>query len=285
VNAGGKVEAVANDLYALPVSEFTAERDAQAAAARTGGDPDLAVAIKKLRRPTASAALVNLLVRERASEIEALLGVGARLRGAQESLAVADLRELSQQRRATISELVQDAKALAARRGESASQAMLSDVRTTLDAATADETAAADLRAGRLTKALQYTGFGSELTVSAPTRPSSSEKRRTAKPTGGQVTALDPRRALRDAEAAAEHARDDFLAAERDLSAARLRTEDVRRDVLSLEEQLLSVREQLATTKREQTTAERAHKSAQQALDRAEKARDKAQQATDSPGS
>ncbi len=55
------LDTVGTELYGLRPTEFTAARDAQAAAARRGGDRELAAAIKKLRRPTPAAWLVNLL--------------------------------------------------------------------------------------------------------------------------------------------------------------------------------------------------------------------------------
>jgi len=57
------LEQVADELYALAPAAFTAARDEQASQARASGDADLAGAIKKLRRPTVSAWLVNLLAR------------------------------------------------------------------------------------------------------------------------------------------------------------------------------------------------------------------------------
>jgi hypothetical protein len=56
---------VAADLYALDPSEFTAARDARAAETRQAGDRELAAAVKGLRRPSAAAAALNLLARER----------------------------------------------------------------------------------------------------------------------------------------------------------------------------------------------------------------------------
>jgi hypothetical protein len=278
MTADADLRSVSDLLYGLPPTQFTTERDAQAAHAREAGDADLAAAIKKLQRPTASAALVNLLVRENREQIEVLLDIGDRLRQAQENLAADDLRKLSQQRRTSVADLVKDAKRLAAEHDQTASDAVLGQIRSTLEAASADETAAAALREGALTKPLQYSGFGAGL-ISEPAKPPAATRSRPSK--RASVTALDTRRALRDAEAAVEHARDGFLAAERDLSAARLRTEDARRVVLGLEEELLSAREKLATAKREQTSAGHAHSAAQRDLDSAETTRKKAATAAD----
>ena len=59
-----ELDDVADDLYAGPPGEFIARRTAAAKAARSDGDRELAAAIGELRKPTVSAWLVNLLVRD-----------------------------------------------------------------------------------------------------------------------------------------------------------------------------------------------------------------------------
>ncbi|WP_149038293.1 hypothetical protein [Kitasatospora sp. MBT63] len=72
----GHENGVEDELYALPVSEFTAARDGAAARARRDGDRELAARLRKLRRPTASAHAVNLLARNHRSELADLLDLG-----------------------------------------------------------------------------------------------------------------------------------------------------------------------------------------------------------------
>jgi hypothetical protein len=276
------LNAVADRLYALPVGDFTAERDAQAAAARDGGDRDLATAVKKLRRPTAAAALVNQLVRDDPTAISELLEVGEQLRQAQQDLATDDLRRLSQERRSSVAALVKQAKQLATERGEPATESMLRELRATLDAASADEAAATELRRGHLTKALQYSGFGAGVGAAAEPGPETdgqAERRTTGK--AKRVGDLDARRVLREATAAAEHAREEFSAAEHAVSEARLRTEAERRVVMDLEAELLSAREALTTAKQELKSAQRTHAEADQAREQAEKALAKATRKSD----
>jgi hypothetical protein len=271
------LNAVADRLYALPVGDFTAERDAQAAAAREAGDRDLATAVKKLRKPTASAALVNRLVRDERPAIVELLAIGEQLRQAQEDLATDDLRRLSQERRTAVADLVKQAKRLATERGEPVTEAVLRDLRATLDAASADEAAASELHRGQLTKPLQYSGFGAGVGAAAEPEPETAAPadRRTAD-TPKRVGDLDARRVLREATAAAEHAREEFTAAEHAVSEARLRTEDRRRVVIDLEAELLSAREALTAAKQELKSAQRTHTEADQAREQAEKALEKA---------
>jgi hypothetical protein len=155
------VESVAEELYALPVEDFTAARDAHSAAARRDGDRDLAAAIKKLGRPTTAAWLANLLVRERTQQIEELLELGGAMREAQAELAADQMRALATQRRQIVSALGREAASLANDRGNRVSRAIREEMEGTLEAAMADPAAGEALRSGRLTTSLRYTGLGS----------------------------------------------------------------------------------------------------------------------------
>jgi hypothetical protein len=151
---------VADELYGLDPAEFTAGRDERARQARAAGDKDVGDAIKKLRRPTASAALLNRLVREAPGQVRDLLDLGEALREAQEALAGDELRSLSARRRPMIHAVAQEAKRLAAEAGRTVSDQVEREIEATLEAALADPAAAGALRSGRLTTALRYAGFG-----------------------------------------------------------------------------------------------------------------------------
>ncbi len=75
----------ADALFAVPPDRFVAARNALAAELGARGD-ERAAAVKKLRRPSPSAWLVNVLVREARPEIEALFRAGDALRHAQTRL-------------------------------------------------------------------------------------------------------------------------------------------------------------------------------------------------------
>ena len=156
---GIDVGTVADALYGLLPSEFTAQRDARAAEARRSGDRALAGDIKKLRRPTTGAWLANLLVRERPDEVAQLLELGAALRQAQSALAAGDLRKLSQERHRRLGDLEKEGRDLADRHGQPVSAVVAQELSATLEAALADPGAADALRAGRLTTGLHYSGL------------------------------------------------------------------------------------------------------------------------------
>ena len=157
---------VADELYSLSPAEFTAARDERAREVRAAGQRELSAEIKKLARPTASAWLVNQLVRQAPDELTRLFDVGKALHEAQRTLAGDRLRELSSERRQVVADLLPVAAALAEDAGQPASAAVLGEVRATLEAALADPQAGDAVRSGHLTKALAYAGLG-EVDLSA----------------------------------------------------------------------------------------------------------------------
>jgi len=140
------LDSVADELYAMSPSEFV---DARNTAAKRAKDPQLAKAIKALRRPTAAAHAVNQIVRANPEAVGTLLALGDELRAAMTGQS-GDVRALSEQRREAIGALVTADVPASVR----------DDVTATLEAATADPQLAAAVGSGRLVKALRYAGFG-----------------------------------------------------------------------------------------------------------------------------
>jgi hypothetical protein len=153
---------IADRLYALPPEEFVAARNEEVAAAREAEDRAGAAAIAKLRKPTVAAWLVNLLALRRPELVAELVDLAARLRLAQRELRGDELRELSSRRRAAIAALVGQARALAvaAQPGLAGVKLPVADVEATLTAALSEEEVAAQVRSGRLVRAIAYAGFG-----------------------------------------------------------------------------------------------------------------------------
>jgi len=98
-------------LYRLPLSEFTAARNARAKALKQD-DPELAAAVAGLPKPSVAAAALNELVREDPSEVRALIQSGKRLRQAQEAAVSgkkgADLTEAIKEHRAALDRVQRD---------------------------------------------------------------------------------------------------------------------------------------------------------------------------------
>jgi hypothetical protein len=155
-----ELESAADELYAKSPEEFLERRTALVAQARADKDRPLATAIAKLRKPTRSAWLVNLLARQAPGDVAALLDIGEALRQAQAELSGPELRRLSQDRQRAVSQLTRRAAELGTEHSYEASEAVQQEIRQTLQAALADEAAAELVRSGRVTQALNYGGFG-----------------------------------------------------------------------------------------------------------------------------
>lgn len=147
------LDSVAAELYAVDRDEFVRERDARA---RATEDRDLAARIRKLRKPTAAAALVNRFVREQPDRVRELRDLGDALRQAHRDLDGARIRELSPQRGRLVDELSTMVT-------DGASDTVAREVRETLDAAVADPDTAEEVARGQLVTALHPgTGIGDD---------------------------------------------------------------------------------------------------------------------------
>jgi hypothetical protein len=152
---------VAARVYGVPPEDFVAARAEAVAQARKDGDRALATAVGKLRKPTVAAWLVNLLAHQRPQLIADLLDLGAQLRQAQRELHGADIRQLSLRRRRLVGELARESRELAVAAGRGARDPLpIAEVESTLTAALADESVAELVQAGRVTRSIEYGGFG-----------------------------------------------------------------------------------------------------------------------------
>jgi hypothetical protein len=297
---------VQDELYSLTPAEFIAVRDERSRQARAAGQRDLASAIKKLARPTASAWLVNQLARDLPGPMGHLFEVGEELLEAQRTLSGDRMRELSADRRRAIADLLPEASRLAARARQTASATVLGEVRATLEAAIADPAARDAVRSGRLTKALVYAGLGEvDLTaalaaVPEPGRakaarasgrpgtraaqPADGVMRRAGADSGGaERTVPSAERTVPGAEPEVATAEQVVATAEREANAATAALEKAERQATSLEEQRQFLRRRLDHLEREleQARAEDAQleRQAREARERAKNARASAEAA------
>jgi hypothetical protein len=137
---------VAGELYAAAPNDFIAKRNAAAAEA----DRPTAKQIKALRKPSASAAAINALVRDQPDLIGDVLDIGARMRDAFASRDRAEIRALTQERQRLLQRATD---------GLGLSPAVQREVEETLQAAVIDPAAAAAVRSGMLVRALESTGL------------------------------------------------------------------------------------------------------------------------------
>jgi hypothetical protein len=199
----------AAELYAGDPAAFTERRGALAAEARAAGQAAAAKQITALRKPTYSAWLVNQLVRADPEVASQLSQLGGELRSAGAALDGARIRELSQQRRRLVDDLVREALQLPGAGPPSA--AVREELTATFGAALADPQVADQLAAGTLVRAVHRSDFtpaGPGLTLVPPLpadRPSRSASRTPVPPTGR--TGTRPRGAGQAAAGAAASAR------------------------------------------------------------------------------
>jgi hypothetical protein len=276
------VHQAAGELYGLAPEEFTAARDEQVRAARAAGNRQLATALGRLRRPTVSAYVLNLLVRDQPEVGEQLIALGEELRRAQEELSGPALRQLATQRAQLVGALVRSARKIAAAAGHPVSQAVGYELEQTLHAALADPDVAAEVGSGRLTKAASRTGFDA-----TPPEPATTPTRR-LRAVRDDERAEDPAvvrerrlREQRDAErerleaelAEATEARDE---SEQALVTAEHELEQAERDRVAATDLVEELRDKLAAAEDAEREAVRHERDAQRERDAATRRRDSA---------
>ena len=173
---GRELDEIVRELYVLPPTDFVAARNELVRQARTAGSKEVAERLQQLRRPTRSAWLVNLLARDQAA-MQRLSALGRELRDAQTGLARTELRNLAEQRRQLIADLLDRARAHASEVGMQLTPTVLSEVEATLQAALVDLAGALTIRNGRLVRPLSHSGFGPRPRVNVPHNRSTVELR------------------------------------------------------------------------------------------------------------
>jgi len=165
------LDAAVDELYGLPGADFLPRRGQLAARARADGDAEMARAITALRKPTVAAWAVNVLARRRPEDLDRLTDLAGRLRRAQERLDGPALLELGKARTLLVDDLVAATTQVVQAAGARVTPAMARDIATTFVAALASPEAAAAVTSGRLTRALEYAGFGEIDLTEATARP------------------------------------------------------------------------------------------------------------------
>jgi hypothetical protein len=155
-----ELERVADELYGGDPDEFIPVREAAVKAAKASKDKVLAAALGRLRKPTRSAWLVNLVARAHPDRAASLSDLAARLAAATAAADVPALRAAGAERAALVADLTRVAVGLGTARGYDGGETVRAEVATTLQAALADAEVLAQVLAGRVEKAQVYAGFG-----------------------------------------------------------------------------------------------------------------------------
>ena len=272
------VGTAADELYGLPPDEFTAARNEQARRARAQGDGETARAVGKLGKPSVVAWLANQLVRAHADEIRPLLELGDSMRRATAALDAGQLRELSRQQHQMVYALVQQAHGLASAAGQAVTDSTARGLEDTLHAALADEQAARQLSAGRLTSGLSRTGFPGVDGRAAEEAASRqvADKVQAAKRTGTSQAAAR-RDQLRRAQRNEAQTRRDAQEADQARDEAQATRAQADRAARDAADQVDRIRAELETALDAQETAGRVLRQARKDADRADRADRQAQ--------
>jgi len=203
-------------LYALPLEEFTGERDELAKRLRKDGDRDAAAEVKALKKPSVAAWAVNQVRRDRPEDVRSLLEVTEELHRVYAGLSSAGARErlaeAADMQRGLIRSLVRCAEQLLEAGGHSASEQTLGKVADTLRAAALDEELREQVSAGRVVKEQRAAGLGPLESLPAPAK---KPKQKKAKPKKSGKPAGPDKKQVAEAEKAIEAAKRQLEQAER----------------------------------------------------------------------
>ncbi|RSS93099.1 hypothetical protein [Streptomyces sp. WAC05950] len=269
-------DAVAAELYGLRPEEFTAARDAHAAAARKAGQRAEAKRIAALRRPTLAVWAANRLARADADQAQHLLELGRGLREAHRTLSGEDLRKLSHQQHVVVAAMAGEARRLAGEAGQDLSAGVQREVEQILRSVLADPEAADTWARGVLEKAPPPAVGFAEVAPAPGTAPRPQQPEREPRPEPEPDAEPD------DTQEAGRTSREAELA-EAALALAETERERARAGLGALDERIARLEERLdgARGERERlaAAAEAAERGHQEAVREAKRARTAARKA------
>ena len=247
--------AIADELYGLPIADFTPARDALVKEHKA--DKAVAAAIKGLRKASVAAWVVNLLVRRDPDQVDQVVAVGAALRDAQDNLDATQLREFTKQRRQLTAAVTTTARRFAREEGVKVTQSVADQVEATITAVMLDAEAARAVRSGLLVSALEATGLGDLDLTGAVALPDALGFEATARPVAAPDPTARPQlhvvgdpeadqkvRAAADKQVA--EAKSELGAAQKDERAARRAVEKLQAKTLQLQSQIDELRSRIA---------------------------------------
>jgi hypothetical protein len=212
-----KLDDDVDELFKVPLAEFTGVRNALAARLKKEGRVEDADRIKTLSKPSVSAWTVNQLYWNQRHAFDRLLEAGERLRHAQASQLAgktADIREPRDARRDALAELSRFAAALLTDAGHSASPETMRRITTNLEAISAYAALPDSPPPGRLTEDIDPPGFealaalmtggGVKPRTSPPAAPAVKKKGTEEDKTAAKRALQSAERMLSEAQARAE---------------------------------------------------------------------------------
>jgi DNA repair exonuclease SbcCD ATPase subunit len=269
------------ELYALPLEDFTAARNALAAKLKAD-DPEGARRVRARKKPNLPAWVLNQVARTNREEIEEFLRVGKRLEKAEsEAIAgggAAAMRRAAAEERQAVEAVVHRADWIGRKAGVNVTPALALKLGDTLRAAVVDAEAREALLAGTLVTDLQRVGFGEAALGARPATPSKrvQEREHAAKrDTEQEKSAQQRERRERDRESAArleaeaERAWSEVRRVERELKHAE---RDAERDARTAERTAREAKEAAGRARDSKKAAEALRKQLRAAEAEAERA-------------
>ena len=287
-------------LYQIPLSEFTAARNALVTRLKKGGKPEEASRIKGLVKPSIPAWAVNQLFWRHRPEFDALIDVGHRFRKAQAAQLhgrPADLRGPLEERRGALSALTRLAAATLTDAGHTPSPDTMRRVTSTLEALSVLGNGNGGPQPGRLIDEVDPPGFeslaalvprvGADEPPGGPSkvltfRHQQQKKAATAAPSEAEQRKAEQRSAraaVQEAERTLRTARKDAERAEEALKKAATRAKEADRARADAEKQLETAAAEADQARQQARKTAAAAEEAAQAVEDAERALEKAKQA------
>lgn len=296
----------ADDLFKLPLAEFTAARNEMAATLKKSGDAEKAEQIRTLGKPTLSAWVANQLYWRHRDAFERLLTAGDGFRNAQAAQLAgksADIRAPLEARREALGELAKQASTVLRESGHPAAPDTMRRITTTLEAVATYGHSPGAPTPGRLTADVDPPGFealaalvpraAGSLRGTAPTRvipftpPKSTAhpSKKTGKDDEQQRAAqrraheAELRKALHEAEHALKDAQRDADKARDQMKDAAGRAKESEKTRAALEQQLEKAVAAAESARQDARRVAGQAEDAAQALADAERAVDRAREA------
>lgn len=237
-----------DELFKLPLSEFTGERNTLAARLKQSGRPDDANLVKSLSKPSVSAWTVNQLYWHHRDAFGKLLAAGQRFHKAQtSSLAgkVADMRGALEARREALMHLADLATSLLQEAGHNPSPDTIRRITTTLEAISALASVSDGPTLGRLTQDVDPPGFETlaSFVVGAPaSKREPARPKLVAVPTKSQQQKADERRLEQERQMRIAAAKLSVQTAKKSLAAAQAKAQSLEKLWLEAEERYNAAR-------------------------------------------
>jgi hypothetical protein len=266
------VDAEIEPLFRLPLAEFTSARNALAARLRKEDRAIDAERVKSLAKPPVTAWTVNQLYWQNPRAFDQLLGAAERVRKAQTGrIKGADVRELLDEKKRMMAELMEQASAVLSEAGHAASPDVMRRVSATLESLAVWGKTEGVPKAGRLTADLDPPGFDALAAVMGGAKIDSARVLRFRAPKPADDPAAS-RAAVQAAEKALREARREAERAEAALKKTNARTEAVEKEKQRIEARYAEAKEEARAVSNEAKKAAQAVADAERSLARAKAA-------------